>query len=301
MKRRIKLNKKIDLWLLKKKMLVKESTFSRYNEIVDIYIRPYLGNIYTHKFNNELLTKYIYNLVNKTNLNNKTIKDITILLKQIFKYSDVNVDVFYPKYKKNDVKILEEKEQKKLEKYLCNNLNYINMGILLSLYTGLRIGEICALKWKNIDLEKGIVFVENTILRIKDLEGNNKTKVIITTPKSHNSIRYIPIPNEILILLIKISENITNDDNYFITNSLKYMEPRTFYYHYKKIMKRLELQNYNFHALRHTFATRCISLGFDSKTLSEILGHSDIRITLSLYVHPNNQIKVNNMEKLHLY
>lgn len=302
MKKKKKFNNIIDSWLLQKKVLVKESTYCRYIEIVNIYIRPYFGNMYTYQINNDIVNKYIFNLVHKNKLNNKTIKDITVLIKQIFKYAYINLNVVSPKCNKESIKILNKEEQEKLEKYLCSNINEINICILLCLYTGLRIGEVCALKWKNIDLDNGILNVTNTILRIKDLEGNNnKTKVIISTPKSYKSIRNIPIPFEILNYLKVLYKKVNNDENYILTNNLKYLEPRSFYYHYKKITKELELLKYNFHVLRHTFATRCISLGFDYKTLSEILGHSDVKITLSIYVHPSDELKIKSMEKLHLY
>ena len=301
MKKRIKFSYYINLWLSQKEISVKKSTLSRYIEIVNIYIRPYFNDLYIYKINDEIVYKYTLDLLDK-NLSNKTVKDILVLLKQLFKYSNVDVNICLPKCNKKDIKVLKKEEQKIIENYICNNIDCSNFGIILSLYTGLRIGELCSLKWTNINLVNRTITITNTILRIKNFDDNSsKTKVIFNTPKSLKSLRIIPIPSQILKYLIELKNNVSSENNYFLTNSLKYMEPRSYYYHYKKIMKILNLQSYNFHVLRHTFATRCIELGFDYKTLSEILGHSDIRITLSLYVHPSNELKIMNMEKLKMY
>ena len=301
MKKRIKFSYYINLWLSQKEISVKKSTLSRYIEIVNIYIRPYFNDLYIYKINDEIVYKYTLDLLDK-NLSNKTVKDILVLLKQLFKYSNVDVNICLPKCNKKDIKVLKKEEQKIIENYICNNIDCSNFGIILSLYTGLRIGELCSLKWTNINLVNRTITITNTILRIKNFDDNSsKTKVIFNTPKSLKSLRIIPIPSQILKYLTELKNNVSSENNYFLTNSLKYMEPRSYYYHYKKIMKILNLQSYNFHVLRHTFATRCIELGFDYKTLSEILGHSDIRITLSLYVHPSNELKIMNMEKLKMY
>lgn len=260
-------------------------------------------NVDIKRINNNMVSDFVEDLIQNKKLNSKTVKDIIVLLKQIFSYADIKVNIPSPKVHKNNIEILEKKEQKKLEDYLKSNKSSLNISILLSLYTGIRIGELCSIRWSNIDFQKNLIHISNTILRIKDWNENDvtKTRVIIDTPKSVESIRDIPIPNDIMILLNEAHQKVDNDDCYLITNKMKYMEPRTFYYHYKKIMKELDLDHYNFHTLRHTFATRCIELGFDYKTLSEILGHSDVQITLSMYVHPSNELKYKNMEKLKLF
>lgn len=295
----------IESWLLQKKLTVKESTYIRYTELINVHIKPTLGKINLSRINNDLISKFIYdklqsgNSITHQGLGNKTIKDIVTVLKQITKYGNIYINVNSPKIQKHSVTILELKEQKKLEKYIFNNINYINLGILLSLYTGLRIGEVCALQWKDINIKKATLTVNHTVLRIKDLNTTtrSKTKVIINEPKTDNSKRIIPIPSSIMEYIKCLK---SNDNYYVISNSEKSIEPRIYYEKYKKILKELNMEKYNFHILRHTFATRCISLGFDPKTLSEILGHSDIKITLSLYVHPTNALKKINMEKLKL-
>lgn len=299
MRKRIRFNYYIELWLMQKRVLVKESTISRYSEIVNLYIKPYFGNLYINKISDKLIIDYLNKLNTSKRLSNKTIRDIFVLMKQILKYANINVNIKLPKKEKCEIKILTKEDQLILERYICNNLSFCNLGILISLYTGIRIGELCSLKWENINLEKKYIKISNTILRIKDLNSNdNKTKVVINSPKSINSNRIIPIPTQLYELLLIAKKNVNDDNNYLLTNELKYMEPRSYYYNYKKVMHTLGIDQYNFHSLRHTFATRCIEIGFDYKTLSEILGHSDIKMTLSFYVHPTQEIKISNMEKL---
>lgn len=292
----------INSWLIQKNFSVKESTMSRYSEIVNIYIKPTFGNLHINKINNQLVLKYLNYLINNDNLKSKTKKDIVTLLKQIFKFSNINIDIKLPKCNKKKIKILTKSEQHRLEEYVKNNLNFTNIGILLSLYMGLRIGELCSLKWENIDLNNKTITISSTLLRIKNLNDDiSKTKIVIDTPKTNNSLRVIPIPSSIFKLLLQLHKNVNNKENYVLTNTVKFIEPRAYYYSYKKIMKLLKLEEYNFHSLRHTFATRCVELGFDYKTLSEILGHSDIKMTLSFYVHPTNELKIKSMEKLKMF
>ena len=195
------------------------------------------------------------------------------------------------------LRVLSSIEQQKLSEYLFANLNSCNLGILICLYTGLRIGEICALKWEDISLEEQSLYVHHTMQRLQTSRtGKSKTTVIISTPKSDCSIRTIPIPNDMLALL---QEQKQPDNAYVLTGSShRYMEPRTLQYRFRVIMRRCEIENVNFHVLRHTFATRCVELGFDIKSLSEILGHASVNITLNRYVHPSRELKQKNMDKL---
>ena len=193
--------------------------------------------------------------------------------------------------------VLHLTEQKILCEYLSDHISERNIGILLCLFIGLRIGEICALKWEDISLTEKTIHVHHTIQRIQ-IEGNSnkKTKVIITTPKSKCSIRTIPIPDNIINILNKISPN---QCGFLLTGTeKKYVEPRTMQNHLKKVLESASLRSVNFHALRHTFATRCVEVGFDIKSLSEILGHANVNITMNRYVHPTMDLKRDNMQKL---
>ena len=282
-----KFENKIITWLEKEKIIVKESTFSYYNNVVQKHIKPYLGNININCINEELIIKYITNLIDNTDLKMSTIRGIIIILKQILNYCNISIDIKLPKTEKNKIIILNKNDKKKLEEYIQLNLNEYTLGILLSLQAGLRIGEVCALKWKDIDLDTGIISINKTISRVSNFEKKGKkTKLILMEAKTKNSIRQIPINYKLIELLKKFKKN--KNDNYFVLSSNNnFTDPRTYYYKYKSILKKIKLNNYKYHTLRHTFATNCIELGLDPKSLSEILGHSDIKITLSLYVHPS--------------
>ena len=188
-------------------------------------------------------------------------------------------------------------EQEQLEQILFHNPEPLKIGILIALYGGLRIGELCALQWGNLHLETGTVTVNRTLIRIRDLAPNalRKTKLLIDHPKTESSNRIIPLPSFIIDLL---REHRQNDESYLLTGTFMYLEPRTCREKYKKILEKAGLRPFTFHALRHTFATRCIESNFDVKSLSEILGHSNISTTLQRYVHPSLELKREQMERL---
>ena len=287
-------------WLNYQKFLVKESTYSNYIEKVNNHILPYLGNKLCKDIKKETLinfNKYLLTEGNKKNnkgLSNKTVRDINTVLQQILSYNNIVVNVKIPKVKQKDIKVLSKDDFKRLQNYCLEHLTTYTLGIIICLHTGLRIGEICALKWENIDLKRNIISVKNTILRITSFE-EGKSKIIISSPKTSSSIREIPINKFLRPLLSKFK----NKDNiYVLTSKIKYIEPRCYYRRYQTILNKLGLSYYNFHSLRHTFATKCAELGIDAKSLSELLGHSNVKTTLTLYVHPSLEIKKIYMDKL---
>ena len=161
--------------------------------------------------------------------------------------------------------------------------------------SGIRIGELCALQWKDIDLEKRILTVRKTIQRIQCRDNFKKTKLIITEPKSESSKRHIPIPEFMIEFLKKFQDK---TEQYILSDNYKPIEPRTMQYRFAKILKNVNLPSVHFHALRHMFASNCIKLGFDVKALSEILGHSSVEITLNRYVHSSFEQKIEYMNRL---
>lgn len=302
----------IDEFLCAQKFLVKESTFSHYNNIINTHIRPYfisfeleeidMGII--HDFINEKLSSG--RIDGTGGLSNKSVKDISSVLKMIIKYG-VSKSLLHssltefsvPKERKKDIKILSPQDLRCLENYVYDSEDSYKLGVYICLYTGLRIGEICALQWKDIDFNNKSLKVKKTILRIADVNSpTTKTKIIIDSPKSESSIREIPLPNKLIEILSLHKHKIIDEDYYVLTGNEKYIEPRNYYERYKKYLISCDIPNYTFHSLRHTFATRCVEIGFDPKTLSEILGHSDVKITLSRYVHPSMERKRMCMEKL---
>lgn len=300
-------------WLTFIREHVKESSFIKYNNIIENYIIVNLGNLKIKDLNIEYINLFILNLKKgggkkKKQLSIKTVADIFSVLKQILKYAErvyqINIcdlSGLKIKLKKQPIKILTQDECKILIKYLVKYANKINIGILLALFTGIRIGELCALKYKNILFDEAIMIISETLQRIqkKDHKSLKKTKIIITTPKTMSSIRKIPIPLSILPLIVKVYSNgsgflLTGDEN-------KFIEPRTIQNRFRKILNETKISQINFHILRHTFATQCLINGMDIKSLSEILGHANVNITLDKYVHPSFEEKRRNMNKLGEY
>ena len=198
------------------------------------------------------------------------------------------------------MRVFSREEQKRLTDYLFSNPSSANLGILLSLYTGLRIGELCALRWKDINLKEQDLFIHSTLQRIQTLSPDHKTgrrtAVIITEPKSISSLRHIPIPEP---LMKPLNDAQCSASCFFLTGDPeKYMEPRTLEYRFARITQACDIRGSTFHTCRHTFATRCVELGFDIKSLSEILGHSNVNLTMNRYVHPSTEFKQENMNLL---
>lgn len=283
----------IDRWLERQKLSIKISTYSYYSQVVLKHIKPELGNYYVQDITEDIITEFVDKKMNHSTLKLSTVKAIVVILRQILSFCHISVLIKLPKNPKNKVVVLSRNEKKILENYLLNHLNETSIGILLSLYAGLRIGEVCALKWENIDLLSGTIFVQHTVARVQNERSSNcdkKTKLILMEAKTQNSIREIPISNSFIQILQSFKQNRKNE-HYVLSSSCLFVDPRSFYNHYKKILRICNLPDYKYHTLRHTFATNCIELGLDPKSLSELLGHSDIKITLSLYVHPSLDVK----------
>ena len=291
-------SKLVENWLQNVKLRIKESTYARYYNQVHKHILLRFGKYQASKISTEMV-EYLVNDLLKI-LAPKTVGDILILVKSIFKFGKLHaalkLDRIKIKKENKPPKIISESEQIKLFVFLSGVANLTSLGILLCMRTGLRIGELCALRWGNIDLENKVIHVKHTVQRIQIVDGNDtsKTKVITTTPKSKNSAREIPISD----LLTAIFRNFKKDDNCFLLTGIeKRMEPRNLQYHFKRILNQCGIRKYNFHAIRHTFATNYIKDNGDAKSLSEILGHSSVKITLEKYVHPSPETKRANIEK----
>ena len=208
-----------------------------------------------------------------------------------------------PKIEKEEIEIFSTDEETVITNFAISSNDYQKFGVCLALYTGLRIGELCALQWENIDLDNSLIFVKSTLMRITntDKKSKQKTKIIIDSPKTLAGKRAIPIPSFLLPKLFELyGENKSNRD-FFLTGTTKYIEPSNYYVKYQKWLQEMNLSEHSFHALRHTFATRCVESGFDVKTLSEILGHADVNITLNRYMHSSLDLKRVNMEKLSMF
>ena len=278
----------VQMWLNSIVNTVKESTYSNYTMKTAKHILPYLGNICYEKLTADMLNAFVADRLS-AGLSSKYVSDISVLIKSVCKFAHTRYGydnkaefmVLPKKEKRSDKRLLTNTEQNILNTWLVENITHGNAGIALSVATGIRIGELCALKWSDFDFEKSILTVSKTMQRIKNHDGSG-TKIVITSPKSKTSLREIPIPEFLKETLLKLK---CGNDCFFLTGTCRFIEPRTMQYRFKSILKKLSLPQMNFHSLRHMFATRCVSLGIDVKTLSEILGHSSVKITLDRYVH----------------
>ena len=293
----------VALWKEDKRQYVKQSTISAYALILENHILPTFGN--KHKLSEKEVQNFTLQKLQE-GLSQKTVKDILIVLKMIQKFGAkqkllplAEWSIKYPtEQKKNDLEVLSIANQKKIMQYVKDNFTFRNLGVYICLSTGMRIGEICGLKWCDINLTTETISVNRTIERIYIIDGGKRhTELIISTPKTQNSIREIPMNRE-LLKLIKPLKRLMNNDYFVLTNEAKPTEPRTYRNYYKQLLKQLEIPDLKFHGLRHSFATRCIESQCDYKTVSVILGHANISTTLNLYVHPNMEQKKKCIDKM---
>lgn len=294
-------------WLSARHVNVKESTYIKYRNLLDHYIIPQLGKLAVIQVTVDTLNEFYSWLLTKAGrekrgLSPKTASDVFSIVRSVLRYARVQKiptnctgTEITMRSTRSELCILSAGEQDRLVKYLIAHPSQCSLGILICLYTGMRLGEVCALRWEDISQREKTIYVHQTMQRIQIAQSSKKkTEVIVTAPKSPCSIRTIPIPP----VLQDILEDFRTTSGYVLTGSETYVEPRTMENHFKRVLKAAGLPNINFHCLRHTFATRCVEVGFDIKTLSEILGHANITITMNRYVHPTMQMKRENMARL---
>ena len=276
---------------------IKQSTYGVYRRYIDDYIYPFFKDMPCSHLIAEVSQKFV-NRQLENGLSAATVQSVFCFLKNGLK-STLATDVFcvkLPKSTSSEVKVLTVDEQKRLES-VAKASDHINcISIILCLYTGIRIGELCGLLWSDIDFEHKQLHIRRTLQRIRSLDGNTKTVVITTSPKSNASNRCIPLP-EFLIDLLK-EHHIHASGKHVISRNGNAIEPRNIQYRFKNLLSDADIKPANFHSTRHTFATRALENGFDVKTLSEILGHASPALTLKKYAHSLDEHKRKSMESL---
>lgn len=301
----------MDEWLLKKQEVVKESTYIRYSNMIENHIRPALGKYPINKISTELVEQFITSaskngrLDNSGGLSPKSINDMLAVIREVFKYTynagvnnTCNLSQITIRKNQSEMRVLSLSEEKKLIAVLMSETDRYKIGVYICLFTGIRIGELCALRWEHISFEEKTLTVKQTMQRLQIGDGTStaKTTVVITEPKSFAAVRTIPLPD----FLVEVLRPFAGTKNAYILSgrSEKYVEPRTMQYRFKTYLDEGQIADANFHSLRHTFATRCIENGFEIKSLSEVLGHTNVKITMDRYVHSSIDLKRTNMEKL---
>lgn len=295
-------------WLSCNQPQIKPSSYVKYRNLIRLHLIPSFGSVCITDITREDVNQFCRELLLGDNerkaLSPKSVAGIISVMKNIFEYAEqvkkyniINLNGISVKQTQKRLRILSVNEQQRLCEYLFEHFDLCNFGILLSLYTGLRIGEICALKWEDVLFDEHVIYIHQTMQRLQIPNSNtSKTEVNISSPKSECSMRKIPIPDKLYDFMVQYRQS---GRTYFLTGSAdKYVEPRTMQNRFKKALRACEIEDANFHTLRHTFATRCVELGFDLKSLSEILGHANVNITLNRYVHPSMELKQQNMNLL---
>lgn len=301
-------------WLSSVRQNVKESTYSRYQAMIEKHIRPELGALPLGELSEELVDRFVLKKLRQGNLKSggglspKTVTGLLSVIRLALEYGTRRgygclspVMVHNPRQSAPKIQVFTPDEQRKLESVLLDEDTAVSFGILVSLYMGLRIGEVCGLRWGDFDGENGILYVGRSVQRIPNLEFGTspsfraKTKLMIDVPKTDSSLRQIPVPS---FLLPIFKRHQTESGFYILTAGPVCPEPRAYYRKYKKLLEKCGLERFNYHALRHTFATRCVENDFDVKSLSEILGHANISTTLQRYVHPSLGLKRRHMDRL---
>lgn len=291
----------LDDWLCSMSSSLKPTTFSTYSAIIENHIRPRLGTICLNSLSNEDIEGFMTIIcAESSGLASSTVRGITNVLRSVLVLGGKHGSLVDPeacrcsrKSPKTEICVLTDDEQRRLLVTLGKNPKNTDLGILICLKTGLRVGEVCALKWGNISFSSGLLTVDRTVQRIKLVDGGkSKTVLYFGEPKSVNSKRKIPLSPSLLEVLQK---NRGGDDCFLLSGRAeKTVEPRSMQRRFKTVLRHAGIRDMNFHVLRHTFATKCVDLGFDVKSLSMILGHSSVNTTMNTYVHPSME-KVRSM------
>lgn len=292
-------------WREDKSKFVKQSTIALYSFIAEKHLLP--------RFGAELQTdegcvqQFALEMLDR-GMSVRSVKQMLLVLQMIVRYGSKKGWIEYSRWDIHmpqgpaveGVQVFRVAEQRKIMNYLDEHISSRNLGIYICLCTGMRIGEICGLKWEDIDVTEGVIYIKRTVSRVyKEFPDERRTQVMVSTPKTVNSVRAVPVNHDLLKKLRRIVP-LMRGDFYVLSNNSKPLEPRIYRFYYTRIIRRLGVPILKFHSLRHSFATRCIENNCDYKAVSCILGHSSITTTLNLYVHPDMEERrkcVNKMFK----
>lgn len=288
-------------WLSAVEGARKYSTCVKYRGICGKHLKV-LEKTVMDEISNELLNEKIFQ--NREGIYTQNLKHtVTQVVNHVIRFGNETHGYHIPmltnhggREKEKKIKTISRADQKALLCYLSDDTDSSKAGVLLCYATGMRLGEVCSLKWEDIDFDGRLIHINRTVQRIAVTGGNTKTELLESPPKSESSMREIPASDYIMQILGGMEHT-----GEYVIGGKKPVEPRTYENRFRRYAGKAGIGAYSFHALRHTFATNCIENGMDAKTLSDILGHSNVQITLNRYVHPTMESKRSQMGKMDGY
>ena len=277
-----------EIWEASVRSSVKPSTYACYVTLIEKHIQAELGNMSAGKLTNRVILEFVRKK-QRQGLSAGTVR--------------------LPRQLSGGKNIMEWEDFHKILSYLLHSRRSFDLGLLISLSTGIRVGELCGIKWGDIDLKAGILRVRRTVSRIRNVDikeqqkpfpaKQSRTIIQIGPPKTETSVRDIPLPQFLVERLRERQEERRfSSQAYVLTGRAQFMEPRGVQRRFKNLLKKCGIEPVNIHSLRHSFASKWIENGFDSKALSEILGHSSVKITMDIYVHSSTRQKKSYMDRV---
>lgn len=300
----ITFQKVCELWKNEKKRYVKESTVAAYSLAIQNHLGTRFGNL------DEITSRSVQDYIDsklEEGISVTTVRGHLVILKMVLDFGERQgwtshriIDVRFPTQRKSKrMAVLSVNEERRLLGYLTGSHDRYSLGVLICLFTGMRIGEVCALKWEDVDMESGIIRVRRTVHRVYVVDNGPKhSELMLDFPKTATSYRDIPIINDLADILSEYSLTGRSGECFVISGDTRPTEPQTMRNHFKRLVASLGIPLRRFHGLRHTFATRCVEARCDYKTLSAILGHTNVSTTLNLYVHPGLEQKRRCVEEM---
>lgn len=297
----------LKLWLQSNRVRLKGATQQRYQNLIDRHIAPGLGAYRLDRLNTAVINGFLNRklidgrLDGAGGLSPSYVRAMAVVISSALHFAhtaglthEARIAVHKPALKKPAVAVLDRPAQAKIEAYAAEHPSPTAAGMLLALYAGLRIGEVCALRWSDVDFREATLRVRHTIARVP-AEGA-RSVLVLDTPKTRASCREIPIASKLLRVLTELHKHTRSA--FVVSDSASFVSPRTFDYRFRRVLQCAGVPPVNFHTLRHTFATRCVESAVDMKTLSELLGHANAAVTLNTYVHSSFARKREQLEQL---
>lgn len=300
----------LDAWMCTNRIRIKGATEAKYAHMIETHISPALGGLKLNQLNAGVINRFLDTkaraggLQNKKPLSASYVRTMAVIIEAALRYASLEgwctplrSPIHKPVVVKNKIAVLDKHTLAVLTEHITNDLSPTAIGILLALYGGLRIGEVCALQWRDIDFSSNLIHIRHTVARVPSPHPKQKTQMILDTPKTASSLRDVPMPSFLRQILWVASQN--PHSSFVVSASDTFVSTRTMDYQYRRWLTQHRLPLFRFHTLRHTYATYCAESGMDAKTLSQLLGHSSSTTSLNIYVHPSLDVAATVLERIY--